>query len=157
MYTEIKIPEPLSDVMSACEVHCLAECCGLNAFDINPIWIRRWMEAEDPSQLIIAHEQLEEIIRDLYDFDDEFSISMLNVVGSSDDLMPIFTEWKAAIEKAPNSPLPPLPQPYQPPTPAQEFRRLVKATLMMLSWGMLGALPLIAIIVLIEWLLGWLK
>jgi hypothetical protein len=151
MSTEIKIPEPLASVMHFCEVYCVADCCGLNAFDINPQWIREWMDAHDPALLAVARQQMEEIIGQLSDTPGNYYFPLLCEEDSSASWIPLLIEWRTAIEQAPNTPLPP-PQP--PETPASPFRAEVTEGWVLLGCGVLGAAPIVVVIALIYWLLG---
>jgi hypothetical protein len=110
----IDIPEPLSWVIQSCEVRCVAGCCGLEAFDIHPQWIRDWMESNDPVLLSTALEQISVIIEDLSGIQRDFYFPMLNHIGSTDHWIALLTEWKAAMERAPYAPLPALPQSQSP-------------------------------------------
>jgi hypothetical protein len=110
--------------MLACEVRCNAGCCGIDAFEIHPKWIRAWLEDND---------------------------SVLEDGGSSTYWAQMLKEWRTAIE---NAPFTPLPIPPQPESSAQRSRRQVYETLTLLGCGLMGAAPIIAIIALIYWLLG---
>lgn len=55
----VEIPEPLADCFKYCETFCVAECCGINAFD--PQEVPRWAEQAD----IDAPERALTQVRDL--------------------------------------------------------------------------------------------
>jgi Family of unknown function (DUF6331) len=139
----IDIPEPLSWVIQSCEVRCVAGCCGLEAFDIHPQWIRAWMESNDPALLSTALEQISVIIEDLSGIQRNFYFPMLNHTGSTDHWITLLTEWKAAMEKAPYTPLPALPQSQ---SPDQTFRSQVLETLALLGCGVIGVTPIVGAI-----------
>jgi hypothetical protein len=61
--TEVDIPSPLIDFIKAHEIHCVAECCGEDAFDYTPEAIaeNEWTEkAIAALDLDLARKQLEE-------------------------------------------------------------------------------------------------
>ena len=40
---QISIPSPLIELIHACEVHCVAGCCGRDAFDIDAKHMTAWI------------------------------------------------------------------------------------------------------------------
>jgi hypothetical protein len=51
------------EAVRACEVYCVAGCCGFDAFDVNREHILRWYRENDPHALWHALEQLTDAIR----------------------------------------------------------------------------------------------
>ncbi len=151
MDTKIDVPEPLASIMYACEVNCIAGCCGLDAFDIHPQWIRAWMESHDPALLAVARQQLDELIEYLSEVEGNYYSPLLNVDGSNTGWISLLAQWKVAIEQAPAAPLP---QPPKQKPPATAFTSWMTEKLLLLSCGALGAALIVAIIALIYWLLG---
>jgi hypothetical protein len=145
----IGISEPLSLIMGACEVRCAAGCCGLEAFDVHPQWIRAWVESDDPALLAIALEQIDAIIEDVSGIQGDFYSPLLNHIGSTDQWIRLLIEWKVAIENAPYSALPAFPQPE---SPDRAFRNKVLEALLLLGCGVAGASPIVGTIALFYWL-----
>jgi hypothetical protein len=78
-YYELKIPRPLADLVSACEVVCVAACCGAEAFDVSAEHMVPWMrQAGEPSArqtltqldglITVALNSLQDISSDDYGF-----------------------------------------------------------------------------------------
>jgi hypothetical protein len=51
MEQEITLPEPLWSLLRCCEVHCVAACCGLDAFDFSPKYVQNWIAATETQTL----------------------------------------------------------------------------------------------------------
>jgi hypothetical protein len=44
---EIELPERLQYLVKYCEKACVAECCGIDAFDFSPLHIASYTESRD--------------------------------------------------------------------------------------------------------------
>jgi len=137
--------------MMACDVNCGIGCCGIEALDIHPQWIRVWLDDNSPELLEQARRQVAELISTLSDAPGEFYVLAFQDGGSSTYWVSMFTAWSAAIENAPTTPLP---VPPQPETPEQRFRGQVQETLVLGGLGLLGAAPFVILIALVYWLFG---
>ena len=61
----ISITSPLSDLLTSCEIHCVAACCQDNAFDCDAEHVMRWMEQADAPAAALACEQAEVLLREV--------------------------------------------------------------------------------------------
>jgi|GEM_PF-3519699 len=57
-------PEPLKGYLQACEVHCLAECCGVDAFEFSPKQGAWWAREVGEDAAAAARELLDRLIED---------------------------------------------------------------------------------------------
>lgn len=55
-YLMLDIPQPLASLLHACEVHCVAACCGTDAFDVSAVHMIPWIQQRgaDAAQEAIA-------------------------------------------------------------------------------------------------------
>jgi hypothetical protein len=63
-HPEVRLAKPLGEFLNTCETRCVAECCGLEAFDFTPRRIDSWF-ASRPGQRDAVREQIRTVIADL--------------------------------------------------------------------------------------------
>ncbi len=102
MDVNVQIPEPLRGVMRACEVHCVAACCGLDAFDISSEPLREWSIAGKDALLSRALRQVDALMK-AASGEDFYCSEHLNYCGAGPEWAEVLSRWKAAIEGAQSS------------------------------------------------------
>lgn len=58
----IHIPDPLQGLRGSCEVHCVAGCCGLDAFDFAAQHMAPWFREQNLQTGLLALTQLETLM-----------------------------------------------------------------------------------------------
>lgn len=152
MNSAIDITEPLASVMLSCEVRCVVGCCGLDAFDIHPQWIRAWMEDNGREALDLARQQIDELIISLSDLPGSLYVPLFAEWVTSAEWIQMLMEWRTAIENAPETPLPVRSLPTE--TPLQRFRDTVGKAATLGGSVLLGVIAIILVIALLNGLLG---
>ena len=58
----MKIEPPLSNLITRCQTICVAECCGVDAYDFSPVqiasYLTMWRGAPDPEEIARLQEQV---------------------------------------------------------------------------------------------------
>ncbi len=107
----LEFSSELELVIRACEKLCVAECCGLDAFDIVPVHIASHLsygtgcvEQSRVDSLIREIDQIHEMIRELLvsNSECEFTSVFMNQVFSAPELSSFFSELRLAIVAAPD-------------------------------------------------------
>lgn len=105
---EIEVLPPLSDCITHCEVHCVRECCGIDAISEDPNLIGEWVAraglesaclaldqiealravVKDPANLVVSdflnHKTVNKAARrSLLDFLDAFGLALKEIIGRS--------------------------------------------------------------------------
>jgi hypothetical protein len=102
MDVNVQIPEPLWGVMQACEVKCVAGCCGLDAFDISSEPLSAWSPAGKDAFLSQALQQVDALMK-AASSEDFYCSQHLNYCGAGAEWIEVLSKWKAAIEGARSS------------------------------------------------------
>jgi hypothetical protein len=58
---QFTLPDPLASLKTSCEVHCVAGCCGLDAFEVKSQHIAPWISENGVPRTLEALTQLEEL------------------------------------------------------------------------------------------------
>lgn len=58
----VTISPPLAECFMDCEVHCVRECCGIDAISTDSNLISNWGAKVGPDSVLQALDQLEELI-----------------------------------------------------------------------------------------------
>ncbi len=61
----IALPATAAELFTACEVHCVAGCCGLDAFDFDPKYVAEWLACEGGLKGLKARDELQCAINEL--------------------------------------------------------------------------------------------
>jgi len=65
----MKIEPPLSNLIARCQTICVAECCGIDAYDFSPVqiasYLTMWRGSTDPNEVTRLRQQIEDF-RDRY-------------------------------------------------------------------------------------------
>jgi hypothetical protein len=90
----LTISPPLSDLLTSCETECVADCCGLDAFDFAPEQIGRWIRSAGRDLATGARKQIADHINvlELADPDDTFVSYALNAMWKRDACIAWFNE-----------------------------------------------------------------
>lgn len=64
---------PLGAAVRACEVHCMVDCCGMDAYEFAPEHLQPWADGVPAADLARAREQADEALAALTDAPDRFS------------------------------------------------------------------------------------
>lgn len=102
MDVDVQIPEPLRSVMRACEVICVAGCCGLDAFDISPGPLCEWPQPGKGLLLSQALQQVDALMKGASG-ENTYCSEHLNYCGDGARWAEALSRWKAAIEGAASS------------------------------------------------------
>jgi hypothetical protein len=86
----IQIPEPLHTLRGHCEIHCVASCCGLAAFDFSAQHMALWFHDQGLQTAFLALTQLETLMADV-------SRHRAKVVSELDDLSTVWNTPKECI------------------------------------------------------------
>jgi hypothetical protein len=62
---ELRIPDALWNAVRRCEIHCVAACCGENAFELTPENLSFWAWAAPPDRVELVLRQIDELIDQL--------------------------------------------------------------------------------------------
>jgi len=149
----IEISEPLNSVLDSYWDNYGPGCRGLDKYEVRPEFIREWLEFNSQADLDVAQRQIEEIIEYLAIEERNVYIPALTDGGSSAIFVDLLMEWRVAIEQAPTTALPPV---QRPETVADRFRGRIAECLTLVGWAALLSTPIVILIALFYWLLGWL-
>ncbi len=94
MDIDINITEPLWSLLRCCEVHCVAACCGLDAFDFHPVYTQDWLQSAESETLRKIRQQLR-LLRDQTIQDHHCYISeQLNFWGDQNQWHTLISNWE---------------------------------------------------------------
>jgi hypothetical protein len=75
---EVHLPAPLCEALGACEVHCVAGCCGLDAFEFESRHVRDWLKTQPAGTVDRVQAQLTALADDTFELSEVVS-HQLNV------------------------------------------------------------------------------
>jgi hypothetical protein len=81
---ELDVPAPLRDCLAHCEVHCVADCCGVGAFSSEAEDVRAWCVKAGPAAARRALQQLAAMIAVVNDRSRRVSVPYLNQCAFDD-------------------------------------------------------------------------
>lgn len=58
----VEVPSPLQECFLQCEVECVRECCGIDAFSTDPVLISAWGREAGSAAVAVASRQLAELV-----------------------------------------------------------------------------------------------
>ena len=99
MDVNVQIPEPLWSVMQACETFCVAECCGLDAFDISAEPLIQWSHPDKQTLLSQGIEQVETLMK-TFSGKNHYCSGQLNYCGACREWSEMLSRWKVAMKDA---------------------------------------------------------
>ncbi len=99
---DLFVPEPLRDLFEYCEQICIADCCGLDAFDISTAHLAGWLTLSGITVAGIALDQFERLTRDIAihrgTIRADWHHGCFNSVWQAPhDCLTYFGEWRRAI------------------------------------------------------------
>ena len=95
---EVEFPKSLGDLVKSCEIHCVAGCCGLEAFEFSREQVLKWL-LDHPRQESAVREQLDQLIdRIRLVAEPEVSSMMLNAWWLRDDAVKFFLSIRKFLE-----------------------------------------------------------
>ena len=89
---------PLGRLMSFCEIHCVALCCGPNAYETAPEHVAAWVRSVEPAVSAAARHALTELIRSLHDAPDRFYF--LDEEHDKSEVVEFFSELATGLNAA---------------------------------------------------------
>jgi len=97
MEQEITLPEPLWSMLRCCEVHCVAACCGLDAFDFSPKYVQNWIAAIEAQTLSQLRDQWWELARSISDETCTYCSDQLNFWGDYTTWKTLLNQWRTLV------------------------------------------------------------
>ncbi|AFZ18873.1 DUF6331 family protein [Allocoleopsis franciscana] len=94
MEQEITLPEPLWSLLCCCEVHCVAACCGLDAFDFSPHHVQNWIAETEAKTFSQVRLQLRELVCSIADKTSTYSSDQLNFWGDYSAWKTLLKQWE---------------------------------------------------------------
>jgi hypothetical protein len=91
-------PSPLGRLMHFCEIHCVAMCCGPNAYETAPEHVAAWVRSVEPAPADSARVELAELLRGLDGAPDRFFF--LDVEHDKGELREFLSELASGLEAA---------------------------------------------------------
>lgn len=99
---DLELPCPLAELVHACEVHCVAGCCGADAFDVSVEHMVPWMRGQDEGAARQALPQLDFLLtlainslQDLSSRENDF-----NMRWTPADCVAYLNTWRAEMVRA---------------------------------------------------------
>jgi hypothetical protein len=100
----VTIQSPLAECFEHCEIHCVVDCCGLNAISSDRNVIHEWMRTVGPDTVKVALTQIDDLIAKIQISSRTISISALCHrtfdKQTTDELMAFLQSFKSAFEDA---------------------------------------------------------
>lgn len=102
---DLFVPEPLRDLFEYCEQICIADCCGLDAFDISSVHLASWLTLSDRTIAGIALGQFERLMGDITRHSGAIRADWHHGCFNSawqnpHDCLTYFVDWRRAIAEA---------------------------------------------------------
>ena len=86
--------------MRVCEVDCVVDCCGINAFDISSDSFQDWKPPDKQKLLTASILQIESLISTFADNSPDYCSSQLNHCVTGTDWIQVLSAWKVAVQEA---------------------------------------------------------
>lgn len=97
---ELRLPESLVELLGSCETHCVAGCCGLDAFEFTVEGFRQWFLAH-PGRKDEIVAQMEGLLRDMEgQSEEEASSGELNAWWKKAEALEFFSRLRSLAEEA---------------------------------------------------------
>jgi hypothetical protein len=90
---------PISELMRACEIHCVTYCCGVDAFEISEEPIRTWVKTAGLEKATQARQQLETLIEDVTEHSGVVMTDWFYVTWSARECVAWLNEWKTILDE----------------------------------------------------------
>ena len=91
---ELRIPKPLADLIRACETVCVADCCGVDAYDQAPEVIAAWVRTAGVEAAHEAVQQARSLAGQVEQHDgDVSSYPLLNISWKSKRVADYLRAW----------------------------------------------------------------
>jgi hypothetical protein len=74
----VEVPSPLRECLLHCEIHCVRECCGIDAISTDRELIAAWCRHAGPAAVSETKWQLSELVRVVEDRSKKVSSPFLN-------------------------------------------------------------------------------
>ena len=94
---EVIIPKPLWSLLRFCEIHCLAACCGLDAFEFSQQCAEAWLNTAEIETLSQARRQLRNIFSLIDDKNANYLSTQLNFCGDYNAWQDILNQWETLL------------------------------------------------------------
>jgi len=95
---ELEFPKSLMELLESCEIHCVAGCCGLDAFEFSREQMLKWL-LEHPRQGDAVREQVDKMIGQIRVVTEpEVSSMRLNAWWTRDDAVKFFQSIREMLE-----------------------------------------------------------
>jgi hypothetical protein len=91
-------PSPLGRLMDFCQIHCVAACCGPNAYETGTEHVIAWTRSVEPALVDAARSELAELRRGLEDAPNRFFF--LDVDHAKAEVVEFFSELAHGLEAA---------------------------------------------------------
>ncbi len=96
----LTLPKSLSSLVHACEKVCVAECCGLEAFEFTPGRMADWVQAEGIHAARGALIQLDRLIAEVSSTSGEVSCHELNAWWKPGECAADLKSWQSTLTAA---------------------------------------------------------
>src|SRR3954451_4113128 len=95
---ELKVNQPLLNLMESCETFSVAGCCGVDAFDVSEEPIRAWVKTAGLDQSSLAREQIQLLIAEVAVSNTPVNSDRFNACWSAQECINWLNEWKTVLE-----------------------------------------------------------
>jgi hypothetical protein len=77
-YVSVDVPSPLSACITSCEIHCVLDCCGIDAVSADPAVVQAWCHQAGPVAVAEARRQLADLTAVVEDLSHRVESTFLN-------------------------------------------------------------------------------
>lgn len=97
---QLSLSDPFLELARHCEVHCVADCCGVDAFDVNFLNMIPWVRERGPETAREAQTQISELIRATESFEGRVTSGDFNAIWRGAECADYLRQWREELSRA---------------------------------------------------------